>query len=286
MLKDEKELRHQMYLYLKNKYEGVIAPSWSVEQMLKFGYNLKEAKVQLNRLERDVRLNKEMKIFDAGCGFGYFVSYCLANGYDCFGYEINPVLAKIATELLATNKQGSERIKLVNSKTLPYKNKSFDLINFQFVLDYVSDIPCLLRESKRILKDDGQIFIIVPNYQCLYSPVYALLFIPWLPKILNRVYFRLMGRPNTIFLDSLTFTTPKYLERIFKDIGLKFKNLGLRYWEDLITKKSMSGRSNLLNIIVRYSRIFKLTWVLRIFAQIGFYTPMVYVLEKCDKISK
>lgn len=286
MLKDEKKLRHQMYLYLKDKYERVIAPSWSIEQMLESGYSFKEAKNQFKRLDEGVKLNKRMRILDAGCGFGYFVSYCLANSYNCFGYDIDPKLTKIAKGLLIVNKQEPDRIKLVSDSTLPYRDKYFDVVNFQFVLDYVSDIPRLLVETKRILKDSGQTFIIVPNYKCLYSPVYALVFIPWLPKILNKIYFWLAARPNTIFLEGLTFTTPKYLEGVFNNSGFRYKNLGLKYWENLITEKETIGRGNFLKFLVKTFRLLKMTWLLRIFSRIGFYTPLVYVLEKRSKISK
>lgn len=280
MLRDGKKIRDKMYLYLKATYDKALAPSWGVERMMATAYTFREAEKHFNELKNSIELRKGIKILDAGCGFGHFVSYCLDRGYDYYGYEVDPRLAKISQEVLAKNKQDKERVKYVAGGKLPYKEKAFDLIYLHFVLDCVKDIPALLKELKRILKDDGQIFIIAPNYQCFYSPVYALIFIPWLPKFFNRLYFRIMGRPNTKFLESLNFITPGYVEKIFKTSGFTIDNLGLRFWEDLITGKKLTHRGNFLKAMVRYGKKFKLTWLLRLVSKLGFYTPMVYVLRK------
>lgn len=278
MRKEEKKLRKKMLAHLKNKYTGVLA--WSVENMLDTAYNFTEAEKQLKLTNSYVTLKKGIRILDAGCGFGYFVSYCLKQGYNCQGYEVEEELAKIAQELLTINKQDPKRISLVKKNKLPYRNETFDFINLHFVLDYVPDIPNLIKELKRILKKDGLIFSICPNYQCLYSPVYALFFIPWLPKKFNRIYFKLMGRPNTTFLESLTFTTPGYLEDIFRKFDLDFKTLGPNYWKKTISGQKSDHRSNFLRFIIKSANKLKLTKLLEAINKLGFYTPLIYILRK------
>lgn len=281
--KAEKKLREKMFAYLAKKYQGVIPPSWSIQEMLDTAYSFREAEKQFKELTQFVNLSKKMRILDVGCGFGYFVSYLLKEGYDSEGYEVEGELVDIAEELLKINHQDPSRIKYVGGKRLPYKDKVFDCLNLHFVLDYVADVPALMKELVRILKDDGQIFIIAPNYQCCYSPVYMLIFLPWLPKWINRLYFRLMRRPNTQFLESLTFTNPRYCQGVFKNLGLKIQNLGLASWDRFVLGKDFEGRSQFLKFLVKKSGQLRLTWLLRVLGRMGFYTPQVYVLKKGQK---
>ena len=281
MLQDGKKIRDQMYLYLKDKYEGVIAPSSSVKEMMNV-FNFVETKKQFEELTQFISLSKNMRILDAGCGFGYFLSFLLEKNYKCEGYEVDKKLASIARELLKVNYQNPSLVKLVDGKRLPYKDKTFDFINLCLVLDYVSDVPTLMKELVRILKDNGQIFILVPNYKCYYSAVYGLMFVPWLPKPINRLYFRLMGRSNIHFLESLTFTTPRYCRKVFAPLGIEVENLGLDSWNHLFLKKEVDDRSKFLKFLVTKSNKLRLTWVFRLLGRLGFYTPLVYVLKKKD----
>lgn len=280
MKKEEQQLREKMFVYLEKKYSGVIPPNITIQQMLDTAYSFKEAEKQFNDLKQFIKLSKKTQILDVGCGFGYFVSFLIEKGYKCQGYEIEKELVDIAYQLLKINRQDPSKIKFVKGKKLPFKAKSFDFINLHFVLDYVSDISSLMFELARILKDDGQIFITAPNYQCCYNPVYMAVFMPWFPKWFNRFYFKLIKRPNTVFLESLTFITPRYCEKIFKKLGLETQNLSLISWENLISGKNLKNRSNCLKIIVKTSRKLGLTRFLRFLGKVGFYTPLIYLLKK------
>lgn len=278
-LKDGKAIREQMYSYLVGRYTGVTAPNWSLKKMLDTAYRFESEERTLNEMRQFIKVNKKMKILDAGCGFGHFVSYCLDQGYNCYGYEVDKNLAKIGKSILKINQQNQNRVSLVKSKRLPYEEQSFDLINLSFVLDYVHDIPALLKELRRILKKDGEIYIEAPNYLCCFSPIYALVFFPWLPKWLNRIYFRLRGRSNTKVIESLTFITPQHLNQIFKQLNFEVKNYGLKFWQDLIDQKNVANRNDKLLLLVKLASRLKLSFLLRLFAKLGFYTPLIYVIK-------
>ena len=279
-LKDNRQLREQMYEYLDDCYGGAIAPSWSIQQMLDTAYSFKEAEKHYKELKNYITVKEESKILDVGSGFGYFVSYCLAQGHDTHGYEIDKRLIEIGNQLLTLNKQNPQKIKFVKTKKLPFKDNSFDLIYLHFILDCVQDIPFLMKELKRILKKDGVIFTISPNYLCGYSPVYALFFIPWLPRVINRMYFKLMGRPSSKFFDGLNFVTPRSLEKIFQDLDLKVNNVGIKYWENMVTGKQLANRSNTLKKLVKVANQTGTVYFLKLSAKAGFYTPLVYSLSK------
>lgn len=279
-LKDGKIIREQMYSYLVGRYDGVTAPNWSLRKMLDTAYRFESEERTLNEMLRFIKTKKKMKILDAGCGFGHFTSYCLGKGYNCYGFEVDEKLVQISKNILKVNRQNQNRIRLVKSKKLPYGNESFDLINLSFVLDYVQDIPMLLKELKRVLKKNGEIYIEAPNYMCCFSPIYALVFFPWLPKWLNRIYFNLRGRPNTKVIEGLTFITPPYLAKIFKKLNFSVKNCGLEFWEDLIDQKNIANRNNHLLNLTKLAAQLRISWVLKLFARLGFYTPMIYIIKK------
>lgn len=276
----EKKLRREMFAYLQQKYPGVRPPDRSIQQMLDTAYSFVQAERQLQELNSYAKPSPKMNLLDVGCGFGYFVSLMLKKGYSCQGYEVDRQLFVIAQKLLKINQQDAKKIKFIKEKKLPYQDNTFDFINLHYVLDYVTDVPGLLSELKRILKDRGQIFIISPNYQCCYSPVYMMFFIPWLPKWLNRIYFKLMRRPNTKFLESLTFITPRYCEGIFKTFGFEIHNLGLSAWDQLIAGEKFEDRSRFLIFLVRKIHQLRLFWLLKFLSRFGFYTPLAYLLKK------
>lgn len=280
MFKDGKKIRDQMYAYLIGRYEGVTAPNWSVKKMLETAYTFESEARQLKELMQYCDLTKRMRVLDAGCGFGHLVSLLLSKGYNTYGYEVSRNLVGIGRGILRANKQDPDRIIFVGQKKLPFKNKTFDFINLNFVLDYVPDIPFLLKELRRVLKKGGQIFIVAPNYQCCFTPIYALVFFPWLPKWLNRIYFRLKKRSNTKVIESLTFIHPRYLNKIFRKLNFKVENRGLKHWEDLINRKNIANRNGTLLTTVNLAHKLRITWVLMLLAKLGFYTPLVYTLTK------
>ncbi len=279
-LKDGKIIRDEMYAHLVKKYTGVTAPEWSVRKMLETAYRFESEERTLDGMLHCLKPRQKMKILDVGCGFGHFIAYAISKGYDCYGYEVDENLVKISKSILKINDQNPNRIKLAKGKKLPYKNESFDLVNLSFVLDFVQDIPSLLKEIKRILKKDGEIYIEAPNYQCCFSPLYAIIFFPWLPKWLNRAYFHLMGRPNTKMIESLNFITPWYLERLFQKYNLKVNNFGLKFWDDLIGGTDFTYRNDKLTKLIIFLNKYKLGWTLKLLARLGFYTPLHYVLAK------
>lgn len=273
-----RRFKEKLIAYFKKKYGTPLPPS--IIEQIRAGDNFQEAKKQWQLIRQFIPIKKNWRLLDAGCGFGHFVAYCLKQGYNCQGYEIEKELVEVAKEFLKIKGQDPRRIALVKNYSTPYQSQRFDFINLYYVLDYVADIPHLLRELKRILKKNSCIFIVCPNYLCFYSPTYALFFLPFLPKKINRVYFRLRGIKETKFLENLTLTTPWSLEKLFRQEGLVFQSLGQNHWEETITEERFYKRTPLLQFLIKISKLLKLTKLITLSSRLGFYTPLVYVLRK------
>jgi SAM-dependent methyltransferase len=95
-------------------------------------------------------------ILDYGCGTGEFLEHLKKNGWEITGVEPSDEARKKSTDLLqATIHSGIEKI----------GNKKFDVITLWHVLEHIHDVNEKLQSLNSLLKEDGIIFIAVPNHQ-------------------------------------------------------------------------------------------------------------------------
>lgn len=103
------------------------------------GYNELHGEEQLNKLSvirSNIRINKDSRILDVGCGTG------ISSGFDCFVVGVDT-----SFRLLRQNK----RLK-VNSaaESLPFKDKKFDFVISVTSMHNFTDIGKAMDEIKRV----------------------------------------------------------------------------------------------------------------------------------------
>lgn len=81
---------------------------------------------------------------------------------------------------------------IVTDETLPFPDHGFDVVVTNHVLEHVPDQAKHLSEIRRVLKDDGVVYLASPNKWWLTDPHYKLPFISWLPRSVAGVYLRLV----------------------------------------------------------------------------------------------
>ncbi len=96
-------------------------------------------------------MNKNL--LDLGCGYGYVMKSFIEAGYDCYG--IDPDKSCIDY----TQKKSNLNVILGSSEELPYQNDKFDIVLSLGTLEHVSDLTQSLKEIRRVLKDDGVLFL-------------------------------------------------------------------------------------------------------------------------------
>ncbi len=105
----------------------------------------------------DPYINKQDVIVDVGCGKAQFVKYLIDQGYsNTCGVELDKRMCQIAIGQGIPVEEGS-------SSKLPFGSMSVDLLVYTHVFEHLWDLDYDIEQVRGCLKDDGFIFIEVPN---------------------------------------------------------------------------------------------------------------------------
>lgn len=108
---------------------------------------------------RTLRGKRPGRILDVGCGDADFLHVLRSRGWEVVATDTSAAAAALAAS------KGIE----VHHGELPaahFPQRSFDAVTLWHVLEHVPDPRQLLREIRRILKDDGLLVAEVPNSDC------------------------------------------------------------------------------------------------------------------------
>jgi SAM-dependent methyltransferase len=110
------------------------------------------------------RFDKEMKIFDAGCGEGRNTIYFLQEGYQIFGADSNPIAIQMARIYAQTIQKDYDVFRFQTSliEKLPFHQGAFDAIISSAVLHFATSETHFLKmmeEMMRVLKPGGIFFL-------------------------------------------------------------------------------------------------------------------------------
>lgn len=107
------------------------------------------------------------KVLDAGCGDGRFSAELLKRGANATGVDFSEKALNFAKIFLP-----NVVFFKANIESLPIGDKTFDFIFFIETIEHIppQDIPMVLFELKRVLKDDGLLIISTPSVLMPKSP--------------------------------------------------------------------------------------------------------------------
>lgn len=164
----------------------------------------------------DASLVEHGTILEVGCGSGA-IAHALAS--------LNPAPGRVSAIDVVDNrliKDGYD-FKLVSSTKLPFADKHFDLVITNHVIEHVGvehEQLDHLSEIRRVLKDDGLVYLAVPNRWRLVEPHYKLPLLSWFPQTIADTYVRAMGasshydcKPLGPFTARRLFSQSRFLSR-------------------------------------------------------------------------
>lgn len=160
-------------------------------------------------------LSGNARILEVGCGNGFFTRK-LKNRFpesEVIGVDLNENLIE---EAIRQNRDGTQNPVFVagDACRLPYVDNSFDLVVTHFLLVDCKNAELILREMKRVVRDNGCI--------CCFEPIYQVdflnMFLPFLKSeelnTLSRVYRKmLIDVPAQFGIDRTISTALPYLFR-------------------------------------------------------------------------
>ena len=104
-----------------------------------------------------LNLDGHGKVLEIDCYSGLFLKKFKDLGYECKGIDLNEGFVRYGKKNYGLD------LECGTVFDFKFTEKYFDIIIFHQVLEHLSDPKSFLKEVRRILKDDGYIFLSVPN---------------------------------------------------------------------------------------------------------------------------
>lgn len=135
--------------------------------------------------ESAARERRSPDVLDVGCGRGYLLKRLRKAGWSCAGIDI-PSSPIPESEVGMDCRSG-------DASSLPWPDRSFDLVVINHVLEHVADPWLACREAARVLRDEGILYVGVPNFGSSQSQVFGG---AWFPLEIPRHLFHFT--PDTL----------------------------------------------------------------------------------------
>jgi len=241
---------------------------WQKGRMEQENYQEKE----INLFESIIPHLRNKKILDLGSGMGGFLVAMKRKGYNIQGLEPNLDYREI-TKLRGKKYGLNVEVTAGFGEKMPFSNNQFDFIYCQDVLEHCENPYQFLKESYRILKSEGQMYITVINRFSFKDPHYHLKFINWIPRTVAEKYIIWRGLSKNGYsgkdnqkLSAMHYFTFRQFQKMAKEIKFKVKDL----------KKYKISHPELINN-KRFKKILRLLKPLRISLPIYFLARLCYL---------
>jgi 2-polyprenyl-3-methyl-5-hydroxy-6-metoxy-1,4-benzoquinol methylase len=117
----------------------------------------------------------EQRLLDIGCGSGDFLEQAQAAGWRVWGVEPSPVGAQRA-------QRRGFKVSCGELEEAKFPEKFFDMISMSHVIEHLDNPVAELRRCRSLLKDDGKLLVVTPNFDCFdrhtFGPYWIPLMVP------------------------------------------------------------------------------------------------------------
>lgn len=110
------------------------------------------------------QINPDDNVLDIGCGVGQDALRCAKLSKSVVAFDTSQNDIKIAQKQALKDKIRNAKFIIFDAeKKLPFRNKSFSKILMFDVIEHVSNGEKLIKEAKRVLKDNGKLLLLTDN---------------------------------------------------------------------------------------------------------------------------
>ncbi len=114
---------------------------------------------------RLIRRPPPFRILDAGCGSGYDLRPFAERGCEVFGIETDPGASEEA-------RRGGVQVQCCGIEEATFPDAAFDVITVNHALEHVFDPRAALRNLRRMLREDGILYLLFPTSDGLWFRVF------------------------------------------------------------------------------------------------------------------
>jgi SAM-dependent methyltransferase len=167
------------------------------------------------------------KLLEIGSGYGANLAMWI-KAYDLDGYGTERDAEGFGSSyvasraLFAANGLDPERIVRVEGNTLPFPDRSFDIVYAGNVLEHTDDPVAVLQEGIRVLRPGGILHTEIPNYLACYEGHYLVPQPPLIWRWMLPMWVRLLGRDPAFAFTMRTEINPIWCRRTVKKINKKY----------------------------------------------------------------
>lgn len=202
--KEDRMIKEKIISHLRAQYKGVLTEDQIIQHIDDYVGD-RQAQYLLGKIQPFIANKEKIQILDVGCGYGSFVLLSNKKGYNTVGVELEEFEYEIAQQRAKSEGQPANLFNLGSALNLPFEDETFHIVTFWNVLEHVSDYARALEEAKRVLKKEGKIFIIAPNYFSFRKEAhYQVPWAPFLTKSVAKYYLKLLKR-NPWFFENCIF---------------------------------------------------------------------------------
>ncbi|HET6464274.1 MAG TPA: methyltransferase domain-containing protein [Nitrospiria bacterium] len=161
---------------------------------------------------------KKKKVLDAGCGPGLLAMKLQEKGYDVTGIDLSKEMLALASKQFSkSNSSKTIPFLAADIENIPFIDNCFDMVSTAGVIEYLAGDDVVLREFRRVLKNDGLLLISVTNkysfnlffdnfFEVLGKNAYLFSIMNWVRKIMG------IGR-----MERKMFEIRKHAPALFKE---------------------------------------------------------------------
>ena len=186
-------------------------PDWRERVESRLNEEERFAAPVINKLERVLNISfRGRRVLVVGAGTGAEFIELHRRGAMVHGIEPNSLGIEIIREKCRISGIPGERVKEGMAEKLPYDDETFDFVYCYTVLEHVASVEASLKSMLRVLRVGGHLFVEAPNYRMPYEPHYKMMMPTFLPRVFQKLYLRLCGRPPG-FIDRLNYINRRVL---------------------------------------------------------------------------
>tara|TARA_B100001093_G_scaffold519290_1_gene607569 strand:- start:3470 stop:4426 length:957 start_codon:yes stop_codon:yes gene_type:complete len=167
-----KELSKYYQIYYKDSNLEIKSGFGSKNDYLRKIYHFFNGEVDPRNF---IRKDPNKVMLDFGYGGGTFLKYFHDSGCNIYGAEANDVAVE------AGIKAGLKVKKIESFEEIPYENQKFDIVYLMQVFEHLSNPRIFLPELNRVLKNDGELYLALPNAKSIWKNIFKKNWVVWFP---------------------------------------------------------------------------------------------------------